>query len=531
MYEVIFMKLIKSIATVGTYTALSRFFGFVRDMLIASILGAGPIADAFFVSFKFPNLFRRLFAEGAFNAAFVPTFASLYASRSLREALNVAEQVFSFMLFSLIFLVIIIEANLDWLMTFIAPGFIKTPERLYYAIEFTRITFPYLLLISLTSLLSGILNSLHHFAAAAAAPIILNICMIFALLFFATTFETPGHALAWGIFGAGLIQFGWLYWVAYRSNAHIKLLFPRLTPPVMSMLKLMLPGMVGAGVMQINIFMDMMIASFLPAGSVSYLFYADRLNQLPLSLTGVAISTVLLPVLAKQFKTNQREEALNTQSKCLEFGLFFVLPATVALILIAHPLVEVLFGRGKFGPLQVHETALTVIAYVCGLPAYVLVKVFSTNLFARHDTKTPVITATVSMAINLALNLLLMSPFQHVGLAAATAVAAWANAFMLGAYLIKYNLLKFDQRLKEFLPRLFLACLMMGIVLFGLNISLQEGLGGIHKGHKIIGIFLLIGAGLFIFILFSFLFRVIKRNEIKEFLRKANKTNPSKAIL
>lgn len=488
---------------------------------MASFLGAGPVADAFFVAFRLPNLFRRLFAEGAFTTAFVPTFAGVLEKKGTKQATLIAEQVFSVLLFSLLGLTIMVELTIPWLMQWFAPGFAKTPDRLALAIEFTRVTFPYLLFMSLCALLSGILNSLNRFAAAAATPILLNIFMIAALVFGAKVLGTPGHILAWGVVFSGLAQFLWLYGATVRSGIVIRFQFPRFTPTVKKLIRLMGPGAIGAGVIQINLFVDMIIASLLPTGAVSYLFYADRLNQLPLSLTGIAISTVLLPVMARQLKVNQHGEAITTQNRALEFGLFLVLPATMALLLLAHPLIHVMFERGAFGAYQTRQTAYALIAFVCGLPAYVLVKVLSTSLFARQNTKTPVIIASISVALNCVLNLILMGPFQHVGIAAATALSAWANAGMLAAYLYRKSYLIYDRRLLLFLPKTLGACFFMGIVLMIVENGLTPWLYG-QGGRMVLALVVLISCGLSVFLVSSVLFKAIHMDELKSaFQRKS----------
>jgi len=293
------MRLIRAIATVGGYTGVSRIFGLVRESLMSHILGASPLTDAFLVAFKFPNFFRRFFAEGAFNASFVPQFSGQLASEGIESARLLAERVMAVLVTTLLIFVIVIVIVTPWVMGVIAPGFSTTPERLEMAITFTRITFPYILFISIAALLSGVLNSLDRFAAAAAAPIILNIVMIGAMLLFSYADLATGKALSWAVFLAGVLQLGWLYWACWRTGLRLKLRVPHLTPEVRKVIRLMIPGAIGAGVMNINLLLDMMFASLLPSGSISFLHYADRLNQLPLSLFGIAMadgsSALLIP--------------------------------------------------------------------------------------------------------------------------------------------------------------------------------------------------------------------------------------------
>lgn len=425
------MSIFKAVTTVGGYTGLSRIFGMIREILMSHFLGAGLLADAFVVAFKFPNFFRRFFAEGAFNAAFVPIFASELATHGKNEAKKIASDVFSVMAIALFVFCIMVIIATPFLMPVLAPGFGTTPERLNVAIEFIRITFPYLLFISLTALLGGILNSIDKFASAAAAPILLNIMMIASLLMASFFGWNPGHSLCYGVFVAGILQCAWLYGVCYRYDFHPTLKWPTFTLPVKRVLKHMGPGTLGAGVMQVNIFIDLMLASFLPTGALSYLYYADRLNQLPLSVFGIAISTALLPMLSKQLKNGEHLSAKKTTSKAIHFALQLTLPATIGLVVMADPIIALIYGHGKFTLEAIQATAPTLAAFAVGLPGYVVGKVLSTCFFARQDTKTPVKIACVSVALNLICNLALIQPLQHIGLALSTGIAAWANAILL----------------------------------------------------------------------------------------------------
>ena len=287
------MKLLPAIATVGGYTMLSRVLGFVRDILIAAFLGAGMVADAFFVAFKLPNFFRRLFAEGAFNAGFVPIFSEIIERDGHQSARQFAQSALSVLVVALVLLVGLFQALMPWLMYGLAPGFAAWPEKFDLTVQLTQITFPYLLFISVVSLMGGVLNSLARFAAVAATPVLLNLCLIGALLVLTRYTATPGHALAWGVAAAGMIQFVWLVGALRRAGVMLRFPRPRLTPQVRRLLRLMAPAAIGAGVVQINLVVDIVLASLLPSGSVSYLFYADRLNQLPLGVVGVAVGTAL----------------------------------------------------------------------------------------------------------------------------------------------------------------------------------------------------------------------------------------------
>lgn len=456
------MHLLRSVTTIAGFTALSRLLGFVRDILIASYLGAGPIADAFFVAFKFPNFFRRLFAEGAFNAAFIPLFARVYTSEGLEKATRYAEQIIAVLTLVLIVLVVVVELTIPGLMGILAPGFEETPERLHYAIDFTRVTFPYILFISLSACFGGILNSLGRFSAAAAAPILLNISMITAMVAFNHAFPTTGHALVWGVMVAGIGQYAWLHYAVYQQGVRFQWVWPKMTPDVRKLLTTMMPGAISAGVVQVNLFIDVIIASFLPTGAVSFLFFADRLNQLPLSLIGIAMSTALLPLTAKYLQKGDLVAATETQNRALEYSLILTLPAATALIFLAHPIISVLFERNHFGAYEALETAKVLAAFALGLPAYILIKILSTVFFAKLDTRTPLKAALLSLGVNVACTLMLIIPLKHVGIALSTAIAAWVNVGYLSKILMKKHVLKFDDRLKKRAPRILLASFFMG---------------------------------------------------------------------
>lgn len=492
------MNLLRAITTVGGFTMLSRLFGFVRDVLIAAVLGAGPVADAFFVAFKFPNLFRRLFAEGAFAAAFVPIFAGRVEDKGVDEARRFAEQAFSVLATALILFVIAVEVAMPWLMRLFAPGFVDEPEKFQLTVLLTRITFPYLLLVSLVSLMSGVLNSIGRFAAAAATPILLNLCLIGAVLVVAPVTETAGHALAWGVFAAGIVQFVWLYGACGRAGVWLRPVRPGLSDDIRRLVRRALPVAVGAGIYQINLVIDTVIASLLPSGSISYLFYADRVTQLPLGVIGVAVGTALLPLLSRQVRAGDHAAALHSQNRALEFSLLLTLPAAAALLVIAEPAVRVLFERGAFAPAETAATAGALAVYALGLPAYVLIKALTPAYFAREDTATPVRIAAVCMVVNIVLNLLLMGPFLHVGIAMATVASSWINAGALAWILRRRGQLAIDERLARRLPRMLLATLLMAAVLYGAVTVLAAPLAA-GEAARIGALAALVAAGLGVF--------------------------------
>lgn len=459
------MSLLRSIATIGGLTAVSRVFGFVRDTLLAAFLGTGPVADAFFVALRLPNLFRSLFAEGAFSAAFVPIFVDTVQKDGRQAAVAFAENTMAVLTTALLLFVLVFELVMPWAMIFLAPGFQGTPA-FDLVVDFSRITFPYLLFISLVALQGGVLNAFGYFAAPAATPILLNLCLITAVLGPGPLAPTLGHGLAWGVLVAGIVQFLWLIGSCGRAGIWLHLPRPRLTPRVRTLLRRAVPVAIGAGIYQVNIVTGTVLASLLPTGSVSYLFYADRLNQLPYGIIGAAVSTALLPLLSRQVRSGDGSEALASQNRALEFVFFLNLPAATGLIMLAEPLIGVLFGRGAFDQTAVTQTAAALAGYAVGLPAFMLIKALTPGYYAREDTRTPVKIAAVSVVLNIALGALLMIPFKHVGIALATSIASWLNAGLLAVILYRRGFLVPDGRLRRRLPRMVLATALMAAALF-----------------------------------------------------------------
>ncbi len=513
------MNLFRAFATVGGYTLASRVLGFVRDILIAGTLGAGPVADAFFVAFKLPNFFRRLFAEGAFNAGFVPLFSDLLANKGAGPARAFAEQALSVLLLTLLIFVTLAQVGMPWLMTALAPGFVDDPERFDLAVAFTRITFPYLLFISLVSLMGGVLNSLQKFAAVAATPVLLNICLITAITLVAPILPSPGHALAWGVAVAGVVQLIWLAVACRRMGFALRLPRPRLTPKVRELLTLMLPAALGAGVVQVNLVVDIILASLLPQGSVSFLFYADRLNQLPIGVVGVAVGTAILPLLSRLVAQGDQKGALAALNRAIELTMFLALPAMFAFLLVADELILTLFQRGHFSPTDARMTGFALTAYAVGLPAYVLIKVLGPAFFARRDTRTPVLVGVVAMVVNLVLNLILMQFLAHAGLALATAIAAWLNVAVLSWILYRRGDLVADARLIQRLARSIGAALLMTLVLVWLKALLAEQFTG-DEIQRVMALAILVAAGLGSYGLAAVLLRAVRWDEIKGLLAR-----------
>jgi len=466
------MNLSKALGTVGGLTLVSRVLGLLRDSLFARFIGASFASDAFLIAFRLPNMFRALFAEGAFASAFIPLFNARVADKDgpgLPAGLQFAEQALAVLLPVLLVMTLLLELA-AWPVTFALSGKFNgiSAEQFAFAVTLSRIQIPYLLFISLVSLLGGILNSLHKFWVNAAAPILLNLTLITALLLFHShdpleTARTQSIAVS----VSGLLQFLWLAWACKRTGVSLKLRRPRLTPEVKKLLALTLPAAAGAGAVQINLVISTALAaSLLAQGSVTYIYMADRLNQLPLGLIGIGLGTVLLPTISRQLGGGDEAEAMETQNRGLELALLLTLPATVALVVCGEPIAAGLFGYGKFTPADVHNTAQALAAFSVGLPSYILVKVLTPGFYARHDTRTPVRFAMISMVVNLVGNLLLILPLQHMGPPLATAIASTVNTWLLYSTLSQRGHFAADDRLKRRAPRLALAALAMGAVLW-----------------------------------------------------------------
>jgi putative peptidoglycan lipid II flippase len=457
------MSIGRATATVGGLTALSRVAGFLRDLLIAAALGAGPVADAFFVSLKLANLLRRLFAEGAFNAAFVPLFSRLAEEDGLARARRFAGEVLAVMALALLAVVALGELAMPGLVRVIASGFAPGSLQYRLAVELGRLTFPYLLLISLAALVGGMLQAGHRFAAAAFAPVLLNLVLIAVLLASRAVGEEAARLLAMGVTLAGLVQLFWVGVAAARAGMAPLPAPPRLSPEMRRLLLLTAPGIVGIGVVQLNLLLSSWFATHLPAGTVAYLFYADRLVQLPLGIVGVALGTALLPTLSRAVR--QGEAAHDVLNRALELALLLGLPAAAGLCLLAEPIITVLFQRGAFGPEAARATAEVLACLALGVPAHVLSKVLAPGFYAREDTGTPVRVAVLALLVNAAAATVLIGPLGHVGVALAMALSSWTNALGLAWLLRRRRVLAPDPGLRRRGGFVLLAAVAMAAVL------------------------------------------------------------------
>lgn len=521
------MSLFKSITTFGGLTLISRITGFVRDVLIANFLGASILADAFFVALKLPNLFRRFFAEGAFNAAFVPIFSGKLESKGEKDAVKFADNSISFLFWFLLLFVLLFEVFMPVIIWGFAPGFAEIEGKLELASDLSRITFPYLLFISIVSLQSGVISSFGKFAAYGASPIILNLTMIASLFLPEAYFTSHAHALSFGVSLAGFLQILWLRYNLKKMGLHLSLNWNpfklKITQSVRDLLRKIGPGIVGAGVYQVNLFIDTILVSLVAEGAVSWLYYSQRLNQLPLGVVGAAVGVALLPVLSKHIKAKDEKEACKSQNRAIFYALMLSVPASVALIVMAKPIIAALFQHGAFGQFETEMTSVALVALSFGLPAYVLVKALAPNFFARGDTKTPVKYAVISMIVNIVLNIALMIPFGHVGIAAATSVSAWVTVVLYYVGLKRAKHINIDRTLMFNIDKILVASLLMGGVLYGLLYGADMYFVGWMNGALGLRVVLLgsmILFGLASFVIFARLLGVINFADVKSACKK-----------
>jgi putative peptidoglycan lipid II flippase len=527
------VNLVKALASVGGLTLASRILGLARDSLFARYIGASFASDAFLVAFRLPNMFRALFAEGAFAAAFIPMFNKKVADpdgKGLPDGLRFAEQALSVLLPVLVAMTVLLEV-FAWPVTWVLSGSFNdvSDAQFAYAVSLSRMTIPYLGFISLVALLGGILNSLNKFWVNAAAPILLNVTLIAALLGFHS--DDPlvtARNQAIGVSVAGLLQLLWLLWACRANGVSLRLRLPSWNPDVKRLLKLTLPAAAGAGAVQINLVVSTALAaSLLASGSVTYIYMADRLNQLPLGLIGIGLGTVLLPTISRQLGAGDERAAMETQNRGLELALFLTLPAAAALILCGRPITAALFGYGKFDALDVARTAQALAAFSIGLPSYILVKVLTPGFYARQDTKTPVRFAMISMGVNLLGNLALIVPLQHMGPPLATAIASTVNVAMLYGALVKRGHFAADARLKRRAWRLALAAVAMGAALW----FTQDLLMPYTRGHWFVrggALLVLVSAGVLVYGLATLLLGAFTRADLALLRRqRAPRPQPS----
>ncbi len=506
------MNLIKSTGTFSFFTLISRILGYLRDVLIAIYLGSGPIADAFFVAFRIPNTFRRLFSEGTFNAAFVPSYSSEMVLGKNRSQ-KFANKIFNLLLVSLLLIVLIIEIFMPSFVFIIAPGFSDNSDKLDLTISLTRITFPFLLFVSLSSFFSAILNSHNKFAVASAAPIILNIFLILILFFQSYLNDQLVIYLSYAVTFAGIVQLIFLLFFIRKFYFPIITLNFKINNKVKLFFKKLLPSIFSSGVTQINILVGTIIASF-QASAVSYLYYADRIYQINLAIAGIAIGTVLLPNLSKYIQSRNKKKIDFIQNKALELSLFLSLPATIALLIASEEITSALFGYGSFDDLSVKNSANALFYFALGLPAFSFIKIFSSFLFARHNTKIPFYFSVLSVITNIIISVYFFNKIGFIIIPIATTISSWFNAIMLLMYLTnkKYYLinLKF---IKSFLKIVF-STVLTSYIFYNLIKFFSENLT-YNSEYKLITIILLVIVTFFIYILISILTKAFKTSDIK----------------
>ncbi len=506
------MNLIKSTGTFGFYTIISRILGYLRDILIAIFLGTNFIADAFFVAFRIPNTFRRLFAEGTFNAAFVPSYTSeLIKGKS--KSKKFSDQIFNLLFLGLLFLVLIIEIFMPFFVSLIAPGFVEDIEKIELATSLTRITFPFLMFICIASFFSAILNSHNRFAAASAAPIILNIILIGILFFGKLLGDQIVYYLAYGVSIAGFLQLIFLYFFvkkfySFKLNFNIKF-----TKPVKVFFKKLLPSIFSSGVTQINILVGTIIASF-EASAVSYLYYADRIYQINLAIAGIAIGVVVLPKLSKYVHSNKKKKILFIQNKALELSMFLSIPATIALMISSKEIVSALFGYGSFSEESVINSAKALYFFAIGLPAFALIKVFSSFFFANHDTKTPFYISLVSVVLNIYISLYYFENIGFIIIPIATSISSWFNSIVLFLFLKRKKLFGFNEIFFIKFLKIIFSSILMGLI-FSYFISFFENKLIYDYNLKLFYLLLSVLLGLMFYLIISFFINAFNFKDLK----------------
>jgi putative peptidoglycan lipid II flippase len=504
------MNLIKSTGTFSFFTIISRLLGYVRDVLIAVFLGAGSLADAFFVAFRIPNTFRRLFSEGTFNAAFIPSYSSLLDNK--KKSQKFANSIFNLLIIGLFFLVLVIEIMMPLFVFLIAPGFEGDYQKIELAITLTRITFPFLIFISLASFFSAILNSHNKFAIASAAPIILNILLIGVLLFGAVLNDELVYYLSYAVTISGILQFIFLYFFVRKYfSVKINLSF-KIDNKVKFFFRKLLPSIFSSGVTQINILVGTIIASF-QASAVSYLYYADRVYQINLAIAGIAIGTVILPQLSKYVQSNKKEKINLIQNKALELSLFLSIPATIALLIASEEIISSLFGYGSFDKLSVINSAKALFYFAIGLPAFSLIKVFSAFFFAHHNTKMPFYVSLTSVLLNVFISIIFFKEVGFIIIPIATTISSWFNAILLFFFLKKKNLFSFNLVFINRLIKILLASVLMGIF-FNYIIHLFNDKLLYEASFKAIYLIGAVIMGLIFYLLIAILIKAFKRSDI-----------------
>ena len=455
-------RLFRSGVVVAFFTLISRIFGLVREQFIASLFGSTPMGDSINVAFKLPNLFRRIFAEGALSSVFIPIYNEKMLI-SKKAANNFSGEVFTLLLLTLIVIIALMQIFMPQLMLFIVPGFHGKKEKFELTVFLCRITIPYLIFVSLTALLGGILNSVKKFAAFAFSPVILSICVIIFTLTFDHYIEST-ISISLSLIMAGILQVSFMFVCVKRADLNFPIIFNPSDPDVKKLLINMGPATISSSIQQLNLFISQSIASFIE-GAISILSYADRIYQFPLSIIGTSFSTILLPELSKIYKSNDIVAAKKIQNNAIRMGLLLSLPATFGIIILSHPIINIIYERGVFTSQDTTNTAEAISAFALGLPAFILAKILTPIFYANGDTKAPLKITLFSIIINTGMNLLLMDSLKHIGIAVGTSIAAWYNLGLLYSYTTKQNKLHIEAGIKLFCGKILLCCILMSIII------------------------------------------------------------------
>jgi len=522
--------MIKNFLTVSFHISLSRILGFIRDIIIANYLGVSVLSDAFFAAFRLPNFFRRIFAEGAFNSAFVPIFVEKINSKddSITESKNglkFAQNIFSWLFYSLFIFIVIIQIFMPFFMKVLFPGFFNDPDKSNLLISLSRITVFYLFFIALVSLFSGILNSIGKFAIPASSPIILNLTLIASIFVFGKLVPNYAYALSWGVFCAGILQFLVIAFFSYKSGFLLYPKMPKISNDCRKFFRKLLPGLIGANVMQVNLMVDSIFASMI-TGAISYLYYADRINQLPLAMIGIAINIALLPNLSKKIKDQDFVNANRIQNLALEVGLILVIPATLALTVISLPIITTLFEHGQF----THEKSIVVAEalffYSLGLPSYVMVKIIEPSFFARRDTKTPMKIAFICLISNVVFNyIFFIMNFGYVGIILSSVLSSYINLLIMLTILIKKKYFSFEDQFKFKVIKILIPALSMAICLIILKNYFE-----LKKFNQVIELIIIIVNGLLVYGITSYWTGSLKLLTNRKFLKNKINDHDSRTI-
>jgi len=512
----------RSFFIVSFYTFLSRILGFLRDIFIAKYLGSTVTSDAFFVAFRIPNFFRRVLAEGAYSAALIPVFSGIVLeSKDDSEAADFFENTMSMLLIVTVLLSVLFYFGMPFVIQVLAPGFSTNKEAYDLAVHFGKIIFPYLIFISLVAHFTSIINVHEKFAAGAFVPAILNISFILSLFFLTSHLSSAGHALAYGVLIGGILQFVFMYRAVLKLYKP-RLRFPKINKKIKNFFTLLFPGIISSGVIQLNIVIGTIIASFLPVGAISHIYYADRLNQLPLAIFGIALGIVLLPRLSKAIKQNNQTDINSIQNRSLEFSLLIALPSAVGLYVLAYPIIHILFERGAFVHEDTFFTANVLSFFALGLPAYIIIKILVTCFFAREDARTPLYISIISVISNITLSLILIQSMREMGIAMATAISAWINAGLLYLILQLQAKIILETLFFKNLIRIIIATIIFAFVVSYLNKILFIQMNDTSMLIKISYLIGIIAICKIIYLGLIIMLKVLSFNDLKGYIKKYN---------